>query len=44
MGFQGFQACTPRVVPLDLGIKGYIEAVLGNPRRGTALGVQPWNP
>ena len=23
--------------------KGYIEAILGKPSRGTALGVQPWN-
>ena len=49
---QGFQTCTPRVVPPGLGIllrdpgglyEGYIK-VLGKPFRGTTLGAQPWNP
>ena len=47
--YHGFQPCAPRVVPLSCGIllrdfrglyTGYIQAILGKPLRGTALGVK----
>ena len=45
---QGFQACTPRIVPWVWGssygtTSAHIRAISGKPSKGTTLGVQPTN-